>query len=46
MQVLKKNNEKYCNSGGICDEAGGVDEELSEAFAEDREEYYPRENVG
>ena len=46
MQVLKKNNEKYCNCGRICDEAGGVDEELPKAFAEDWGEYYLGKNAG
>ena len=41
MQVLKKKNEKYSNCSRICNEAGGVDEELSEAIAEDWGEYHP-----
>jgi hypothetical protein len=36
MQVLKKKNEKYSNSSRICNEAGGVDEELPKAIVEDR----------
>jgi hypothetical protein len=34
-----KNNKKYemcCNCSRICDEVGGVDEELPEAVIEDR----------
>ena len=38
--------EEYCYSSRVCNKVGGVDEELSEAVAENRREYYLGKDAG
>ena len=45
-RLLKKKYEEYRYCGGVRHEVGGVDEELSEAIAEDRGEHYLGQDVG